>query len=264
MSLLNRPLLGIVAFFGIGSIIGSGFCFWVFTNNNNNPYISLDGITVDYSTAAVLGHFSNNLEEETFPTLLVFTEGNSPTEINDGIEFYKKVYNSELGTYSYERDDSIEVTFHRNNNFNNKDAEDVGLKFQLGVTINLKTTAPDNSNVPLLTDYLRIAQDLYVDGNFVNLTNEFTIVDNDFKHEKELVDLDGEVIDPNDSYSVYEYNLHLDDLFGYRSLDIKPDTLDKYKKLYQAFNKAQYVENGETKSYWQVEIIFTARYVENN
>ena len=65
MSLLNRPLLGIVAFFGISSIIGSGFCLWTFAGEGSELNSNVDA-KIEISTLADVGRvrFVGNLEAQ--------------------------------------------------------------------------------------------------------------------------------------------------------------------------------------------------------
>lgn len=174
MSLLNRPLLGIVAFFGISSIIGSGFCLWVFNENGSSSSLMIDDIKIDYSYEASVGHFATNFEKEAKPIKMVFTEGNSSLDLNEGIEFYKLNKHPVLNVDEYVKDDSINIIFHNDTTYKTE-LTSAGLKLQLGVEVNIVTETPEDSSIkPIpLSDFIKISDDTYHDGNFVDLTEKF-------------------------------------------------------------------------------------------
>lgn len=247
MSLLNRPLLGFVAFFGISSIIGSGFCLWVFNENGETPYASINGVTVDCSYDAKIGHFETNFEDSTKSNILmVFTEGNSSADLNEGIEFYKEKTHEVLNVKEYVKDDSITIVFHKDKSFDD-------LKLQLGVNVNLVTKNSTDSSVTPLDKFIKVNDAEYENGNFVDLTKYFQITQKDFPH-KSYVDDNGNVIEEGELFDEYTYTMHVNNLFSYASMDVKPTTYEKYKALYEAF--------AASNANWEVEITFMARYIE--
>ena len=250
MSLLNRPLLGFAAFFGISSIIGSGFCFWIFSENGNIPYAEINNLTIDYSVEASIGHFAKGFENKAKPILMVFTEGNSSDDLNEGIEFYKQHVHEPTGAYEYVNDDSVTIEFHKDKSF---DENKYGLQLQLGVQVELLTTI---EGITPITKFIHISDDLYKDDNFVNLTNSFD--KEDFLHE-EFTDEDTGLDIPSGSpYTRYTYTMHVNDLFAYTDFSVKPTTAEKYTTLYNAYKEA--FNNGNKG--WKINIKFTARYVE--
>ena len=104
----------------------------------------------------------------------------------------------------------------------------------------------DESATAQLTDFIQISDYLYTDGNFVDLTSNFEIGE-EFEH-------DG--TEYQGRFKEYKYVMHLNDLFSYTSVDVKPITEDAYRTLYTAFT-----ENAKNKKNWHIRINFTARYI---
>lgn len=247
MLLHNKPFLGIVAFIGISSIIGSGFCLWIFNEEGSNSAITVDGVTVDCSFEANVGHFAGHVNNENYedvPLLMVFTEGNASQDLNEGIEFYKVVkFENNSTVNQYVKDDAVQLEFHKDLSFKE---DTYGLVFELGAQIDLITDA-SVPGIEQLTKYVTINNELYKDGNFVNLTNYFTV-------QKDQIDPS-----TGSSIDIYTFEMHISDLFGYTSLEVKPTNATNYTRLYKAYTTAF---SDPSKQGWKIKITFTARYVE--
>ena len=229
---------------GIFSIIGTGFGAWIFSNNGNyNVDVFLSGLQVEIGTDAELGHFRNQEADYYYePHILVFDEGTNPTDLNDGLSFYKEQEHPVLGegVTAPVRDDELEIIFHKDANFNEVE---YGLKFQIGASIELIS---DEAATAELNNFIQISDYLYTDGSFVDLTNNFEIGE---KFEHEGTEYQG-------TFKEYKYVMHLNDLFSYKSIDVKPITEEAYRNLYQAF-----ADNVINNNYWHIRINFTARYI---
>lgn len=239
----NKLLTFLVSFVGTGTLLGTGFGAWVFNENGElNLSHSIDGISVEIATEATLGHFKNDESGYHYePHILVFDEGTNPTDLNDGLSFYKEEQHPVLeGVMAPVRDDELEIIFHKDDSFNEVK---YGLKFQIGASVELIS---DESATAQLTDFIQISDYLYTDGNFVDLTSNFEIV-KEFEHEG---------TEYQGRFKEYKYVMHLNDLFSYKSEDVKPITEDAYRTLYTAFT-----ENAKNNKNWHIRINFTARYI---
>ena len=191
MSLLNRPLLGIVALFGISSIIGSGFCMWVFGAEGETSFSTEAKIEV--STLADVGKLRliGNLEaqqevkedykennklgdatEDNWDSLqtndgvkidnlikmyttrkIVFTEGNEDSNsLKDGLTFYRFKRDKYLDIRTYIRENEVRGGYA----FVPSDQYDTiingGMKFKIG----LRVTMPSTDNGRAISDYLEL------------------------------------------------------------------------------------------------------------
>ena len=165
---------------GIFSIIGTGFGAWIFSNHGNyNVDVFLSGLQIEIGTDAELGHFRNQEADYYYePHILVFDEGTNPTDLNDGLSFFKEQEHPVLGegVTAPVRDDELEIIFHKDANFNEVE---YGLKFQIGASIELIS---DEAATAELNNFIQISDYLYTDGSFVDLTNNFEIGEK-FEHE---------------------------------------------------------------------------------
>ena len=144
---------------GIFSIIGTGFGAWIFSNNGNyNVDVFLSGLQIEIGTDAELGHFRNQEADYYYePHILVFDEGTNPTDLNDGLSFYKEQEHPVLGegVTAPVRDDELEIIFHKDANFNEVE---YGLKFQIGASIELIS---DEAATSELNNFIQISDYLY-------------------------------------------------------------------------------------------------------
>ena len=221
----NKLLTFLVSFVGTGTLLGTGFGAWVFNENGElNLSHSIDGINVEIATEATLGHFKNDESGYHYePHILVFDEGTNPTDLNDGLSFYKEEQHPVISNITAPvRDDELEI---------------------IGASVELIS---DESATAQLSDFIQISDYLYTDGNFVDLTSNFEI--------GEEIDHDG--TEYQGRFKEYKYVMHLNSLFSYKSEDVKPITEKAYLALYSAFK-----ENVINNQYWHIRINFSARYI---
>ena len=191
MSLLNRPLLGIVAFFGISSIIGSGFCMWVFgaegeTSLSTEAKIEVSALA-DVGKLRLIGNLeaqqevkedyteNNKLEdaiEENWDNLqtndgvkidnlikmyttrkIVFTEGNEDSNnLKDGLTFYRFKRDKDLDIRTYIRENEVRGGYA----FVPSDQYDTIIKSGMKFKIGLRVTMPSIGNEMAISDYLEL------------------------------------------------------------------------------------------------------------
>lgn len=192
MSLLNRPLLGIVAFFGISSIIGSGFCLWTFAVEGSELTSNVDA-KIEVSTLADVGKLRliGNLEaqqevkedykennklgdatEDKWDSLqtndgvkidnlikmyttrkIVFTEGNEDSNsLKDGLTFYRFKRDKDLDIRTYIRENEVRGGYAFVPSDQYEAIINSGMKFKIG----LRVTMPSTDNGMAISDYLEL------------------------------------------------------------------------------------------------------------
>ena len=192
MSLLNRPLLGIVAFFGISSIIGSGFCLWTFAGEGNELSSNVDA-KIEVSALADVGKLRliGNLEaqqevkedykennklgdatEDKWDSLqtndgvkidnlikmyttrkIVFTEGNEDSNnLKDGLTFYRFKRDKDLDIRTYIRENEVRGGYAFVPSDQYEAIINSGMKFKIG----LRVTMPSTDNEMAISDYLEL------------------------------------------------------------------------------------------------------------
>ena len=191
MSLLNRPLLGIVAFFGISSIIGSGFCMWVFgaegeTSLSTEAKIEVSALA-DVGKLRLIGNLeaqqevkedykeNNKLEDATedkwdslqtndgvkidnlikmYTTRkIVFTEGNEDSNsLKDGLTFYRFKRDKDLDIRTYIRENEVRGGYA----FVPSDQYEAIIKSGMKFKIGLRVTMPPIGNGTAISDYLEL------------------------------------------------------------------------------------------------------------
>lgn len=205
MSLLNRPLLGIVAFFGISSIIGSGFCLWTFAGEGSELSSNVDA-KIEISTLADVGKLRliGNLEaqqevkedykennklgdatEDKWDSLqtndgvkidnlikmyttrkIVFTEGNEDSNnLKDGLTFYRFKRDKDLDIRTYIRENEVRGGYAFVPSDQYEAIINSGMKFKIG----LRVTMPSTDNEMAISDYLEL-DEKYNPDNFNNPT----------------------------------------------------------------------------------------------
>ena len=191
MSLLNRPLLGIVAFFGISSIIGSGFCMWVFgaegeTSLSTEAKIEVSTLA-DVGKLRLIGNLeaqqevkedykeNNKLEDATedkwdslqtndgvkidnlikmYTTRkIVFIEGNEDSNsLKDGLTFYRFKRDKDLDIRTYIRENEVRGGYA----FVPSDQYEAIIKSGMKFKIGLRVTMPPTDNGKAISDYLEL------------------------------------------------------------------------------------------------------------
>lgn len=242
----NKLLVTVLPFLTTFLFVGSGFGVWVFYSSEAGDLSQNVGIPIQISSKANLGHFANAHADQVFPTFMLFEEGNSSTDLNEGLEFYKSTYSDVTNKYELVKNDEINVIFHREVNDFTLPSD---VRFVLGARISILTDTSINPNAVPLSKYVTISSNLYANNNFVNLLDYYPYTVSD------------PFIDQASGYeglNVQEYvvTINLSDIFAYTSDEVKPNTLTKYTTLYQDFTKYG--------KYWTIDIEFTARFEGTN
>lgn len=238
----NKLLVVVLPFLATFLFVGSGFGVWVFISSETGSLSQEVGIPINISSKANLGHFATEHNSQDFPTFMLFEEGNSSTDLNEGLEFYKSVYSDISKQNELVKNDEIEVIFHREVNDFTLPSD---VKFVLGARISILTDTSINPNAVPLSKYVTISSKLYANNNFVNLLDYYPYTVSD-----EPTDCGSEY----EGLKVEEYKviINLGDIFAYTSEAVKPNTLTKYTTLYNDFNNYS--------QYWKINIEFIARF----
>lgn len=233
----NKLLVTVLPFLTTFLFVGSGFGVWVFYSSEAGDLSQEVGIPINISSKANLGHFANDHANR----VLLFEEGNSSTDLNEGLEFYKLVYSDITKQNELVKNDEIEVIFHREVNDFTLPSD---IRFVLGAKISILTDTSTDPNAVPLSKYVTISSNLYANNNFVNLLDyyPYTI---------------SEDIDKGAGYEglkIQEYviTINLGDIFAYASEAVKPNTLTKYTTLYNDFINYS--------KYRKINIEFSARF----
>ena len=129
----NKLLVTVLPFLTTFLFVGSGFGVWVFYSSEAGDLSQEVGIPINISSKANLGHFANDHANR----VLLFEEGNSSTDLNEGLEFYKSDYSDITKQNELVKNDEIEVIFHREVNDFTLPSD---VKFVLEDGFNRKTT----------------------------------------------------------------------------------------------------------------------------
>lgn len=238
----NKLLVTVLPFLTTFLFVGSGFGVWVFYSSEAGDLSQEVGIPINISSKANLGHFAAEHNSQNFPTFMLFEEGNSSTDLNEGLEFYKLVYSDITKQNELDKNDEIEVIFHREVNDFTLPSD---IKFVLGAKISILTDTSINPNAVPLSKYVTISSNLYANNNFVNLLDYYPYTVSDPFVDKAT---------GYEGLKIQEYviTINLGDIFAYASEAVKPNTLTKYTTLYNDF--MNYSE------YWKINIEFSARF----
>ena len=238
----NKLLVTVLPFLTTFLFVGSGFGVWVFYSSEAGDLSQEVGIPIQISSKANLGPFANAHADQVFPTFMLFEEGTSSTDLNEGLEFYKSTYSDVTNKNELVKNDQIKVVFHREVNDFTLPSD---IRFVLGARISILTDTSINPNAVPLSKYVTISSKLYANNNFVNLLDYYPYTVSD------------PFIDPATGYEglkIQEYviTINLGDIFSYASEAVKPNTLTKYTTLYNDFMNYS--------KYWKIKIEFTARF----
>ena len=237
----NKLLVTVLPFLTTFLFVGSGFGVWVFYSSEAGDLSQEVGIPINISSKANLGHFAKDHANQDFPTFMLFEEGNSSTDLNEGLEFYKLVYSDITKKNELVKNDEIKVIFHREVNDFTLPSD---IRFVLGAKISILTDTSINPNAVPLSKYVTISSNLYANNNFVNLLDYYPYT------VKEDVDK----ATGYEGLKIQEYviTINLGDIFAYASEAVKPNTLTKYTTLYNDFINYS--------KYRKINIEFSARF----
>lgn len=234
----NKLLVTVLPFLTTFLFVGSGFGVWVFYSSEAGDLSQEVGIPINISSKANLGHFANDHANR----VLLFEEGNSSTDLNEGLEFYKSDYSDITKQNELVKNDEIEVIFHREVNDFTLPSD---VKFVLEAHISINTDLSTNSSATLLSKYVTISSSLYQNDNFVNLLDYYPYtISEEFEKCAKCEGLK--------KVEEYKVTINLGDIFAYTSEEVKPNTLTKYTALYKDYEKYS--------QYWKIDIEFSARF----
>lgn len=234
----NKLLVTVLPFLTTFLFVGSGFGVWVFYSSEAGDLSQEVGIPINISSKANLGHFANDHDNR----VLLFEEGNSSTDLNEGLEFYKSDYSDITKQNELVKNDEIEVIFHREVNDFTLPSD---VKFVLEAHISINTDLSTNSSATLLSKYVTISSSLYQNDNFVNLLDYYPYtISEEFEKCAKCEGLK--------KVEEYKVTINLGDIFAYTSEEVKPNTLTKYTALYKDYEKYS--------QYWKIDIEFSARF----
>ena len=238
MRFKNKLLVTVLPFLTTFLFVGSGFGVWVFYSSEAGDLSQEVGIPINISSKANLGHFANAHANR----VLLFEEGNSSTDLNEGLEFYKSDYSDITKQNELVKNDEIEVIFHREVNDFTLPSD---VKFVLEAHISINTDLSTNSSATLLSKYVTISSSLYQNDNFVNLLDYYPYtISEEFEKCAKCEGLK--------KVEEYKVTINLGDIFAYTSEEVKPNTLTKYTALYKDYEKYS--------QYWKIDIEFSARF----
>ena len=247
-----RKLLGcILAPVGAFTIIGSGFSLWYFVDGDNIDATESQDIGVNTLDAVSQG----NINITKSPHLVVLSQGSSDSEnLFDGMVFYS---NSIINI-----EDKTEVAVVPNDTFTfrytnatkfipsetNNDLSDYGLKLNIAIYFELSDSVEDTS-VYNIDRFLTIKSDVTNDQYCHQIDTYFPSTENNISKESKYFFLTDDPTYTNaigfmkttgtveGGKSYIEYTVSLNQFFKYTSVDVKPDTPQKYKSLTEAISK---------------------------
>lgn len=248
-----RKLLGcILAPVGAFTIIGSGFSLWYFVDGDNPDATE----SVDIGVNALDAVSQGNIDIIQSPHLVVLSQGSSNSEnLFDGMVFYS---NSKITIEDKTEVDVVvpddTFTFRYTNatkfipNETNNDLSNYGLKLNIAIYFELSDSVEDTSDYNI-DRFLTIKSDVTNDQYCHQIDTYFPSTENNISKESKYFFLTDDpfytnaigfmktngTVDGNNSY--IEYTVSLNQFFKYTSVDVKPDTPQKYKSLTEAISK---------------------------
>ena len=244
-----RKLLGcILAPVGAFTIIGSGFSLWYFVDGDN--LVAKE--SVDIGVNALDAVSQGNIYIIQSPHLVVLSQGSSNSEnLFDGMVFYSNsIINiegkTEVGVVT---DDTFTFRYTNATKFIPSETNDLskyGLKLNIAIYFELSDSVEDTSDYNI-DRFLTIKSDITNDQYCHQIDTYFPSTENNISKESKYFFLTddpfytnaigfmkttGTVEGTDDSY--IEYTVNLNQFFKYTSVDVKPDTPQKYKSLTDA------------------------------
>ena len=269
--------------FGTVSIVGTGFSLWVLVDKNDpklNPQLDVNVVVREEASGGFFDGRSlmiKGTQEQAsagnqyiFPSMLVFNEGHGlPTDLKSGLNFYKKVdVTASNGAHYLEPflDDSVKISYYRENSVTLEQFEKEGLEFHLDCDIeivgdlaNFITIVNDGINKPItIANNVKCTFD-YTPLFSVNKPdiNGQSIVDEIALGAPEL-DPNSNIVEPfvnldlNKNYERLDYIFNFSNIFRYTDFSKKPTTVETYNNLKNALDKKQSKIYFTFKSYYKV------------
>ncbi len=200
---LSSLLIGVG---GVVVLVGTGLSSWIFIDSMNDNVEASFNVNVDLKGLGNFGDFVLNA-----PDFIIFEEGNNPSSLNDGLNFYQKIYDENImnidGYFGLSLLNQFSIQFIPSEEFS---------MYQYNLKIRFIINGFELDGSPIIT-----TTSLYnslIDENDPNEAISFTSF--------------GDEYDPN----TMTLTINLPDYFQYASLDVKPHDLDSYKALVAALN----------------------------
>ena len=249
-----RKFLGcILAPVGAFTIIGSGFSLWYFVDGDN----PVAKESVDIGVNALDAVSKGNIDIIQSPHLVVLSQGSSNSEnLFDGMVFYS---NSNIKIEDKTEvvvvpDDTFTFRYTNATKFipseTNNDLSDYGLKLNIAIYFELSDSVEDTSDYNI-DRFLTIKSDVTNDQYCHQIDTYFSSTENNISKESKYFFLTDNPTYTNaigfmktngiddDGNGYIEYTVSLNQFFIYTSVDVKPDTPEKYKSLTEAISKGE-------------------------
>ncbi len=247
-----RKLLGcILAPVGAFTIIGSGFSLWYFVDGDN--LVAKE--SVDIGVNALDAVSQGNIDIIQSPHLVVLSQGSSNSEnLFDGMVFYSNsiITIGDKTEVAVVPDDTFTFRYTNATKFIPSETNDLskyGIKLNIAIYFELSDSVEDTSDYNI-DRFLTIKSDVTNDQYCHQIDTYFPSTENNISKESKYFFLtddpfytnaigfmktNGTVEETNNSY--IEYTVSLNQFFRYTSVDVKPDTPQKYKSLTEAINE---------------------------
>lgn len=248
-----RKFLGcILAPVGAFTIIGSGFSLWYFVDGDN--LVTTKPIDIGVSVLDAVSQGNINITQS--PHLVVLSQGSSNSEnLFDGMIFYSNsiIRIGDKTEVAVVTDDTFTFRYTNATKFipsdENNDLSKYGLKLNIAIYFELSDSVEDTSEYNI-DKFLAIKSDVTNDQYCHQIDTYFSSTENNISKGSKYFFLtddsfytnaigftktNGTVEGTDNSY--IEYTVNLNQFFKYASVDVKPDTPEKYKSLTEAISK---------------------------
>ena len=246
-----RKLLGcILAPVGAFTIIGSGFSLWYFVDGDN-PVATK---SVDIGVNALDAVSQGDIDITKSPHLVVLSQGSSNSEnLFDGMVFYSNsdIHVGDKTEVGVVTDDTFTFRYTNATKFIPSETNDLskyGIKLNIAIYFELSDSVEDTSDYNI-DRFLTIKSDVTNDQYCHQIDTYFPSTENNISKESKYFFLTDDPIYTNaigfmkttgtveGGKSYIEYTVSLNQFFRYTSVDVKPDTPEKYKSLTEAINE---------------------------
>lgn len=195
----RKVLLFTLPVFIVGSLIGVGFCSWYFGHDE----LKIDNNNISVYTLSDVTKGTLSLIKA--PSKIVFSQGEGESnDLKDGIDYYT----STDGSSSLDDEIILKYTL--------KDKNDSITGSYFNFFISIEGT--------IFSDCITISND-YIDSKDESKGYDFS------KHI-EVVNTSSET----EPYGYFKYSLNLKDVIEYKSVDVKPTSLERYQNLQKALS----------------------------
>lgn len=246
-----RKFLGcILAPVGAFTIIGSGFSLWYFVDGDNHVATK----SVDIGVNALDAVSQGDIDITKSPHLVVLSQGSSNSEnLFDGMVFYSNsdIHIGDKTEVGVVTDDTFTFRYTNATKFIPSETNDLskyGIKLNIAIYFELSDSVEDTSDYNI-DRFLTIKSDVTNDKYCHQIDSYFSFTENNISKESKYFFLTDDpfytnaigfmqtsgTVEGTDSY--IEYTVHLNQFFKYASVDVKPDTPEKYKSLTEAIRE---------------------------